>query len=49
VRHAKSPVELHLLDGTDHFMFVNPDRRVAATLWEWLDRYFPARPQEMSC
>jgi alpha-beta hydrolase superfamily lysophospholipase len=49
VRHAKSPVELHLLDGTDHFMFVNPDRRVAATLWEWLDRYFPARLTETSC
>ena len=43
VRLAKPPVELHLLDGTDHFMFVNPDPRVAATLRTWLDRYFPAR------
>jgi hypothetical protein len=42
VRLAKPPVELHLLDGTDHFMFVNPDPRVAATLRTWLDRYFPA-------
>jgi fermentation-respiration switch protein FrsA (DUF1100 family) len=43
VRLAKPPVELHLLDGTDHFMFVNPDRRVGITLRTWLDRYFPVR------
>jgi len=43
VRLAKPPVELHLLDGTDHFMFVNPDPRVAIILRTWLDRYFPAR------
>jgi hypothetical protein len=23
VRNVQPPVELHLLDGTDHFMFVN--------------------------
>jgi uncharacterized protein len=43
VRHAKPPVELHLLDGTNHFMFVNADPRVALTLHNWLDRYFPPR------
>jgi uncharacterized protein len=43
VRLAKPPVELHLLDGTDHFMFVNPDPRVGLTLRNWLERYFPAR------
>jgi uncharacterized protein len=43
VRMAKPPVELHLLDGTDHFMFVNTDPRVASTLKIWLDRYFPAK------
>lgn len=43
VRLAKPPVELHLLDGTDHFMFVNTDPRVTFTLKNWLDRYFPAR------
>ena len=43
VRRAKPPVELHLLDGPTHFMFVNPDPRVALTLRSWLDRYFPAR------
>jgi fermentation-respiration switch protein FrsA (DUF1100 family) len=43
VRRAKPPVELHLLDGTDHFMFVNADPRVTLTLRNWLDRYFPPR------
>ena len=43
VRMAKPPVELHLLDGTDHFMFVNADPRVTFTLRNWLDRYFPVR------
>jgi uncharacterized protein len=47
VRRALPPVELHLFDGTDHFMFVNPDLRVVATLRDWLDRYFPARHKEM--
>ncbi len=46
---AMPPVELHLLDGTDHFMFVNPDPRVSATLRGWLDRYFPARRALPSC
>ena len=43
VRRAKPPVELHLLDGPTHFMFVNADPRVALTLRSWLDRYFPVR------
>jgi pimeloyl-ACP methyl ester carboxylesterase len=43
VRRAKPPVELHLLDGPTHFMFVDADPRVAFTLRNWLDRYFPAR------
>ncbi len=25
------------------------DQRVRVTLWEWLDRYFSARPTEASC
>ncbi len=43
VRRAKPPVELHLLDGPTHFMFVDADPRVALTLRNWLERYFPAR------
>jgi pimeloyl-ACP methyl ester carboxylesterase len=41
VRMARPPVELHLLDGTDHFMFVNANPRVTFTLRNWLERYFP--------
>jgi hypothetical protein len=40
-RMAKPPVELHLLDGTDHFMFVDTVPAVAFTLRNWLDRFFP--------
>lgn len=40
-RNAQPPVELHLLDGADHFMFVDTDPRVAFTLRNWLERYFP--------
>jgi uncharacterized protein len=49
VRHAGAPVELHLLDGTNHFMFVNPDPRVAFTLHNWLERYFPPHPASLPC
>ncbi len=48
VRMAKPPVELHLLDGTDHFMFVNTDPRVSFTLKNWLDRFFPAQRRTAS-
>ena len=40
---AQPPFELHLLDGTDHFMFVDTHPGVAATLRNWLDRYFPVQ------
>jgi uncharacterized protein len=40
-RLARPPFELHLLDGADHFMFVDSDPRVGFILRNWLDRYFP--------
>jgi pimeloyl-ACP methyl ester carboxylesterase len=43
MRLARPPVELHLMDGADHFMFVNADPRVGAVLRDWLDRFFPVR------
>jgi hypothetical protein len=43
VRRSKPPVELHLLHGTNHFMFVNPDPRVAFVLNDWLNRFFPVK------
>jgi hypothetical protein len=45
-RHAKPPFELHLLDGIDHFMFVDTDPRVALTLRNWLDKYFPCKTSQ---
>lgn len=41
-RHAEPPFELHLLDGADHFMFVDANPQVASTLHNWLERFFPA-------
>jgi pimeloyl-ACP methyl ester carboxylesterase len=40
-RLARPPVELHLMDGANHFLFVNPDDRVGFLLRNWLDRFFP--------
>jgi pimeloyl-ACP methyl ester carboxylesterase len=42
-RLARPPFELHLLDGADHFMFVDANPAVAFTLRNWLERYFPLR------
>ena len=42
-RLANPPFELHVLDGTDHFMFVDTHPGVAATLRNWLDQYFPVQ------
>lgn len=43
MRLAKPPAELHLIDGVDHFMFVDSDPRVAFILKNWLDRFFPVK------
>jgi uncharacterized protein len=40
-RLAKPPVELHLMDGANHFLFVDADSRVGFILRNWLDRCFP--------
>jgi pimeloyl-ACP methyl ester carboxylesterase len=45
MRQALPPVELYLIDGVDHFMFVDPDPRVAFILRNWLDRFFPVKVQ----
>jgi hypothetical protein len=34
-------VELHLMDGANHFLFVDSDPRIAVMLRTWLDRFFP--------
>ncbi len=43
MRRASPPIELHLIDGADHFMFVDPDPRVGFILRNWLDKFFPLR------
>ncbi|HEY1981660.1 MAG TPA: alpha/beta hydrolase [Xanthobacteraceae bacterium] len=41
MRRALPPIELHLIDGADHFMFVDPDPRVGFILRNWLEKFFP--------
>jgi pimeloyl-ACP methyl ester carboxylesterase len=43
-RRASAPVELHLIDDADHFMFAEANRRVINLIREWLGRYFPVGP-----
>ena len=38
---SKSPTELHLFSGTDHFMFAEKNVRVHETVAAWLDTFFP--------
>jgi len=40
-RNAKSPVELHLIDNADHFMFAESNPRVTNIVKDWLTAYFP--------
>ncbi len=42
-KRAKSPVELHLIDGADHFMFAEDNQRVVNLLSDWVGRFFPVR------
>lgn len=40
-RHANPPLKLHVLDGADHFMFVDAHPSVGFTIRHWLDKYLP--------
>ena len=40
-QHAKSPVELYIIDDADHFMFAESNPRVVQIVSHWLQRYFP--------
>lgn len=40
---AKTPTELHLFSGTDHFMFAEGNARVHETLRAWLETFFPVQ------
>ncbi|MDB5652095.1 MAG: dienelactone hydrolase [Hyphomicrobiales bacterium] len=38
---SKSPTELHLFSGTDHFMFAEHNTRVHQVVTAWLEAFFP--------
>lgn len=40
-KRAGSAVELHLIDGADHFMFAEENKRVVNLVHDWVERYFP--------
>lgn len=40
-KRARPPVELHLIDGADHFMFAEENQRVVNMVREWVARYLP--------
>jgi fermentation-respiration switch protein FrsA (DUF1100 family) len=42
-KRAKSPTELHIIDGGDHFLFAEDNKRVVNLLRDWLDKFFPAQ------
>jgi len=42
-KRAKSPVELHLIDGVDHFMFAESNPRVSTIVKDWLAAFFPLK------
>lgn len=42
--NANQPCDMHLVSGTDHFMFADDDGLVRRILEGWLDRYFPVHP-----
>ena len=45
-KRAGQPTDLHLFDGTDHFMFAESNARVRTVLVDWLARYFPVKQKE---
>ena len=42
-KRAGEPCDLHLFAETDHFMFDDDSPRVKDVLFDWLDKYFPAK------
>ncbi len=42
-KRAGTPTDLHLFADTDHFMFAESNTRVRSVIYDWLDKYFPAK------
>ncbi len=44
-KRAGLPCDLHLLADVDHFMFAESNTCVRSVIFDWLDKYFPAKAQ----
>jgi uncharacterized protein len=42
-KRAGTPTDLHLFAEVDHFMFAESNTRVRSVIFDWLDKYFPAK------
>jgi len=42
-KRAGMPTDLHLFADTDHFMFAESNTRVRSVIFDWLEKYFPAK------
>jgi alpha-beta hydrolase superfamily lysophospholipase len=42
-KRAGQPCDLHLFAETDHFMFAEENTRVRTVVFDWLEKYFPAK------
>ena len=42
-KRAGTPTDLHLFADTDHFMFAESNTRVRNVIYDWLEKYFPAK------
>jgi dipeptidyl aminopeptidase/acylaminoacyl peptidase len=42
-KRAGTPTDLHLFADVDHFMFAESNTRVRSVIFDWLEKYFPAK------
>ena len=42
-KRAGTPTDLHLFADTDHFMFAESNTRGRNVIYDWLEKYFPAK------
>jgi uncharacterized protein len=42
-KRASIPTDLHLFADVDHFMFAESNTRVRSVIFDWLEKYFPAK------
>jgi uncharacterized protein len=47
-KRADQPTDLHLFAETDHFMFAESNTRVRTVIFDWLEKYFPAKAKAVA-